>query len=70
MGVILICLDVVVVRARAIMRPIIVTASAASFSERGMVIVGVFDGRKFEVIISPAIILPQARRSMGAITAG
>lgn len=68
--VILICLDVVVASARAIIRPIIVTAIAATLRERGIVIVGVLDGRKFEVIISPATILPQARRPIDAITVG
>ena len=68
-GIILICLEVVVARARAMIRPVIVTASAAILRDKGIVIVGVFDGRKFEMIISPAMILPQARRSIGAITA-
>lgn len=35
-----------------------------------MDIIGVFKGRVFEVIRSPAIMLPQARRLMGLITAG
>lgn len=69
-GVILICLVVKVARARAIIRPIMVTASAAILSDRGIVMVGVFEGRKLEVIINPAIMLPHARRSMDAITAG
>lgn len=70
LGVILICLEVAVTKARAIMRPTIVTASAAIFIEGGMVMIGVLDGRKFEVMSRPAIMLPQARRSMGAVTAG
>lgn len=70
MGVVLICFVVVVASARAITSPVIVTASAASLRDRGIVIVGVFIGKKFEVIISPAIILPHASRSIGAMTAG
>lgn len=69
-GVILICLVVVVASARAMRRPAIVTVRAAILRERGIVIIGVFDGRKFEVIIKPAIILPQARRSIDAMTSG
>lgn len=69
-GVILICLEVVVASARAIISPVIVTASAASLSEEGIVIMGVLDGRKYEVMIRPAIMLPQARRSIDAVTAG
>lgn len=68
-GVILICLDVAVASVRAMISPVIVTISAASFMEVGIVIIGVFDGRKFEVMISPAMILPHARRPIGAITA-
>lgn len=54
----------------AIKKPIIVTRSAANFRENGIVIIGVFEGRKFEVIINPARMLPQARRLIGLITAG
>lgn len=68
-GVILICLEVAVASANAIIRPIIVTISAANLRDSGIVIVGVLDGRKFRVIINPAIMLPQARRSIGAVTA-
>lgn len=50
--------------------PAIVTAKAASFSGSGIDITGVLRGKMFEVIISPAIILPQAKRLMGLITAG
>lgn len=67
---ILICLEAVVASARAIMSPVIVTASAASLRDKGIVMMGVLDGRKYEVIIRPAMMLPQARRSMGAVTAG
>lgn len=54
----------------AIKRPTIVTARAASFRRGGMVMIGVFVGRAFEVRISPATILPQARRLIGLMTAG
>lgn len=69
-GVILICLEVDVASVRAMIRPVIVTASAASLSRGGIVIMGVFSGKKFKVIINPATMLPQARRSIDAITAG
>lgn len=67
-GEILICLVAVVAKVSAIIRPAIVTSNAASLREGGIVIVGVFDGRKFRVIIRPAMILPQARRSIGAVS--
>lgn len=69
-GVVLSCLAVIVVNAMAVRTPTIVTVIAASLRDRGMVIIGVFDGRKFNVMISPAIMLPHARRLMGLITAG
>lgn len=68
-GVILICFDVAVASVRAIIKPVMVTISAASFKDVGIVMMGVFDGRKFEVRIRPAIMLPHARRPMGAMTA-
>lgn len=68
--VILICLEVVVASVRAIITPRIVTAMAAILRERDIVMTGALDGRKFEVMISPAMMLPQARRSIDAITAG
>ena len=55
---------------RAVIRPRIVTISAANFSKGGMDIIGVFRGVMLEVIRSPAIILPHAKRLMGLITAG
>ena len=55
---------------RAVSSPIIVTISADSFRRGGMVITGVFMGRKLEVRRSPARMLPQARRLMGLITMG
>lgn len=67
-GEVLICLVVAVARASAIIRPMIVTSNAANLREGGIVMVGVFDGRKFKVRIRPAMMLPQARRSMGAVS--
>lgn len=55
---------------RAINSPIIVTNSAASLSRGGIVIMGVLGGRMFDVINSPAMMLPQASRLIGLITAG
>lgn len=54
----------------AIKSPIIVTIKAAIFRAIGIVIMGVLEGKKLEVIISPAIILPQASRLIGLITNG
>lgn len=54
----------------AIKSPIIVTIKAAIFRAIGIVIMGVLKGKKLEVIISPAIILPQASRLIGLITNG
>lgn len=70
MGVILSCFDVIDANSIAVRRPVMVTNRAASFRETGMVIIGVFDGRKLEVIIRPAIMLPQASRLIGLTTAG
>lgn len=69
-GVILTCLLVMVVSSMATRSPIIVTMRAASFRVVGIVIVGVFEGRKLDVMISPAMMLPQASRLMGLITRG
>lgn len=66
-GVILVCLEVALAIVSAMMIPIIVTISAASFIWGVIVAVGIFNGKKFEVMISPEIMLPQARRSMGAV---
>lgn len=55
---------------RAVRRPRIVTARAASFSSGGIDMIGVFVGVIFKVINRPAIMLPQASRLMGLITAG
>lgn len=64
------CLLVNEASSRARRRPRIVTISAASLRRGGMVITGVFRGKIFEVIKRPAIMLPQASRLMGLITAG
>lgn len=69
-GVILICLFVMVVSSMATNSPVIVTIRAAIFRDAGIVMMGVFEGRKFEVMMSPAIMLPQASRLMGLITNG
>lgn len=50
--------------------PPIVTIRAASLSRGGIVMTGVFNGIMFEVIRRPAMMLPQASRLMGLITAG
>lgn len=55
---------------KATRRPRIVTIRAASLSKGGMDITGVFIGVILEVIMSPAMMLPQASRLIGLITAG
>lgn len=67
---ILSCLLVSEASSRAVSRPRMVTISALNFSEGCMVIMGVFRGVMLEVIIRPAIMLPQASRLIGLITAG
>lgn len=47
-----------------------VTISALSFSEECIVITGVLRGVMLEVISRPAMMLPQASRLIGLITAG
>lgn len=69
-GVGLNCLAVRAASSMAVRSPMIVTIRAASFSIGGMVIMGVFVGRVFEIRISPATMLPQASRLIGLITAG
>lgn len=63
------CLVVKDASSRAVKSPIIVTIRAASFRRGGIVIVGVFRGIINEVMIRPAIMLPQASRLIGLITA-
>lgn len=69
-GVGLNCLAVREASSKARRRPMTVTARAASFRRGGIDITGVLRGVMFEVIIRPAIMLPQANRLMGLITAG
>jgi len=47
-----------------------VTISALSFSEGCIVMMGVFRGVMLEVISRPAMMLPQASRLIGLMTAG
>lgn len=69
-GVGLYCLLVNEASSSAVRRPMIVTARAAVLRRRGMDITGVFRGVIFEVIRSPAMMLPQANRLIGLITVG
>lgn len=55
---------------RAVSRPMMVTIKAESLRRAGMVITGVFGSTVFDVIRSPARMLPQASRLMGLITEG
>ena len=64
------CLLVREASSRAMSTPRIVTVRAASFKMGGIVMTGVFKGRMFDVIKRPAMMLPQASRLMGLITAG
>lgn len=64
------CLFVNEASSRARRRPMMVTTRAASFSRGCIDIIGVFRGSILEVISKPAIMLPQARRLIGLITAG
>lgn len=64
------CLLVSDASSRAVSRPTIVTRRAAILSRGGIVITGVFRGTMLEVITRPAIMLPQAKRLIGLITAG
>lgn len=67
-GVIFSCLEVRFASSSAVRSPIIVTRRAASLSRGGIVIIGVLEGRIFDVRIRPATMLPQASRLMGLIT--
>lgn len=69
-GLTLNCLFVRLVNSIAVISPKIVTNRALSLSVAGMVMIGVFIGRKFEVMINPATMLPHASRLIGFITAG
>lgn len=70
LGVVLNCLLVNDASSSAMRRPKMVTRRAANFKWAGIVITGVVVGRKFEVIRSPAMMLPQASRLIGLITDG
>jgi len=64
------CLLVKEASSNAVKRPKMVTTRAESFRRGGIVITGVFRGRKLVVNRRPARILPQARRLIGLITIG
>lgn len=66
----MICLFVKAVSSIATRRPIIVTMRAAIFMVVGIVMTGVFKGRRFEVRTRPAKMLPQASRLIGLMTKG
>lgn len=70
LGEILYCLFVRDASSRAMRRPTTVTVKAASLRRGDIVIMGVLRGNMFEVITSPAMMLPQAKRLIGFITAG
>ena len=70
MGVSFNCLLVMDASSSAARRPKIVTERAASLIIGAIVRVGVFKGIMLELIMNPAIILPQARRLIGLITRG
>lgn len=67
---ILTCLLVSEASSRAVRSPRMVTISALSFSEGCIVMMGVFRGVMLEVISRPAMMLPQASRLIGLMTAG
>lgn len=69
-GVIFTCLLVMLARSMATSRPVIVTRRAAILRVVGIVIIGVFIGRKFCVMMRPAMMLPQASRLIELITSG
>jgi len=70
MGVVLTCLLVNDASSKAVSSPKTVTINALSLRAGCIVIMGVLSGIRLEVISKPAIMLPQARRLMGLITAG
>lgn len=69
-GVCVNCLPVRLASSKAIKSPRRVTSRAASFKRGGIVMTQVFGSTIFDVIRSPAKMLPQASRLMGLITAG
>lgn len=64
------CLFVSEAISSAIISPSTVTINALNFRAGGIVITGVFRGRMLDVIMLPAIMLPQASRLIGLITEG
>lgn len=70
MGVILSCLLVIDASSRAVNSPRMVTMRALSFRVGCMVMIGVLIGVRLDVMSRPAIMLPQASRLIGLITAG
>lgn len=66
----LICRVVADANSSAAMSPRTETARAANFSVKGIVATGVFSGRILEEMISPAAMLPRARRLIGLIKWG
>lgn len=64
------CLFVSVASSRAVRSPNTVTVRAASLSRGGIDITGVFRGIVFEMRMSPAMMLPQARRLRGLMIIG
>lgn len=70
LGLTLNCLVVRWASSIATKSPAIVTSRAASLSRGGIVIIGVLGVVMFEVISSPATIVPHARRLMEAHMAG
>lgn len=69
-GVVLCWWVVSLTSSKATRNPRMVTARAANFRERGIVITGVFNGVAMEVISRPARMLPAASRLMGLHWAG
>lgn len=67
---ILCCLLVREANSRAISIPRIETRRALNLRIGGMVRTGVFRGRKLEIMISPATMLPQAKRLIGLVMDG
>jgi len=69
-GLILTCLLVIDASSKAVRSPRVVTIRALNFRPGCIVMMGVLRGRILEVIRRPAMMLPQASRLMGLITAG
>lgn len=67
---ILTCLLVIDASSKAVSNPRMVTISALNFRAGCIVMIGVLIGVRLLVMRRPAIMLPQASRLMGLITAG